>query len=382
MTTDTPSLLMGYFPMWGATFDSDGVGFIDKQGAIYIPGKDEWRHIEKTDVWMERWGTGNPHSLDGPVPPVCLVMGAPIHENEEFAEAFDRLYVPMVAQMQDALLTLRLFKAGWFLDPGLAEQIFTFDAHITRIPGPYRQIFLGGVPDTIPPPYHLSIDELMTKANQVTPLTTMRKLIGRYRERGTHASADIAIENFHRSYGLFLNGTQRVAFLFTALDAMFGGMSVRNIGKIRLRSAFRDRITVALEAATRTTMGATITPHWEANWLDSEGRRIRNAVMHGNPSEMAAEAEESYSRIQAIVRLILPQYFEFSIKWKSQAVQIRPQYGIAEDCGVTAAYNKVLDAHASGVADAMDMLKRSNAAPRDVRTRSPRSNKTKKHVKL
>src|SRR5207244_3461096 len=103
----------------------------------------------------------------------------------------------------------RLFKEGWFLDPDLSEQIFTHDGMNSREVGPYRQIFMEGVPDGIPSPYHLNIDDMASKVFetipltpiQKTPLTTIWNLVRRYREQSTNASADIAIENFHRSYG-------------------------------------------------------------------------------------------------------------------------------------------------------------------------------------
>src|SRR5258706_9347319 len=162
MTREINVFFQGYFPMWGLTFDSDDVGVIEEQVVVYVPDVGEWREVEKFDVFMERWRGSNPYSLDGPIPPTCLVTVAPIRENEDFQEAFDRLADPMMAQMQDAILALRLLKEGWFLDPDFSDQIFSLVGFNTRIVGPYRQAFLGGLHDLIPPPYHLSIDELLS----------------------------------------------------------------------------------------------------------------------------------------------------------------------------------------------------------------------------
>jgi hypothetical protein len=297
-----------------------------------------------------------PYSLEGPEPPVCLVAIEPLQEGENDVDALNRLGTSMIDDAQDAVLALRLLKAGWFLDPELSERVFTGGLFYQRLAGPYRQAFLGGPPDELPSGYDLRIDELAVERGQDTPVTKMSKLVRIYREEGAHASADIATENFHRSYGYQLAGTQRAAFLFTALDAMLVGMSARRIGEVKLKSTFRDRIAAALETLARTDSGARIEPNKEAEWLDSHGRRIRNALAHGRPSDVAMEAEDSYDRIQTIIRLLLRQYLEFSVKWVTRSTEISVWLDISAQSSPTAAYNKALQSHAQEAIDVLDLL--------------------------
>lgn len=53
--TDT-NLSVGYFPMWGATFDSEDIGLVGGNISVFIPDKEEWRQVQKHDVWMESFG--------------------------------------------------------------------------------------------------------------------------------------------------------------------------------------------------------------------------------------------------------------------------------------------------------------------------------------
>jgi hypothetical protein len=356
MTAKAPDVLRGYFPIWGTTFDSDDVGIVGGCVVAYIPHKDEWWQVQKSDVWRERFKY-DPSSLKGPKPPVCLVAGEVLKEGESFLDGLSRLGASMVDDVSDAVLALRLLKAGWFLDPELSERVFACGIFNHRLAGPYRQVFLEGVPDDAPPGYDLCISELALEKGQAAPATNVWQLIRRHRREGAHASADIAIENFHRSYGYQLSGVGRVSFLFTALDAMLGGMSARRIGEVEMKSRFRDRVVAALRALAETGAGGEVEPNAEASWLDSQGRHIRNAVAHGRPSDVATEAEEGYDRIQLLVRLLLRQYLEFGIKWAAQSKEISARFDLSAQCTPAAAYNKVLEAHAREVTDASDLLR-------------------------
>jgi hypothetical protein len=174
-----------------------------------------------------------------------------------------------------AVTVLRLFKAGWFLDPQLAESTFVLGSLRARRVGPYRQAFL--VPQEATAfaqpllPYSLHIAELTTLQDGPGPIAKIWNLLEAYRSNGSdHASVDIALENFNRFFGLQLSGVQRVMYLFTALDAMLGGMSAREIGNVRLKASFQARVQAAFDAA-----GAALQPFDPgevARWLDSAGR--------------------------------------------------------------------------------------------------------------
>ena len=71
MTTESP-MFAGYFPLWGARFDSDAGGLVGGHLLAYVPNSGEWRQVSKTDVWIERLRY-NHESPEGPEPPLCLV---------------------------------------------------------------------------------------------------------------------------------------------------------------------------------------------------------------------------------------------------------------------------------------------------------------------
>jgi len=137
---------------------------------------------------------------------------------------------------------------------------------------------------------------------------------------------------------------------------MLGGMSARQIGKIALKSTFRNRIAAALGVLARTDAREGFEPNEEAEWLDYQGRYIRNALAHGRPFDVAMEAENSYDRIQFIVRLLLRQYLKFSVEWAASSTEISPWFNISAQSAPAAAYNKVLEAHAHETIDASELL--------------------------
>jgi hypothetical protein len=358
MEIQEPKLFLGYFPLWGATFDSDEVGIVGNNVAAYIPTTDEWRHVQKGDVWMERFRY-DPSSLEGPKPPLCLVTIENINKNENY-NTYDLVRQfgnQMKHNAKDVVLALRLFKSGWFLDPELSEQVFKFQGFNVREVGPYRQVFLAGNQTDTPHGYELKVDEISRNKDETKHITQIWQLINQYRNKRTNTSADIAIENFHRSYGYQLSGIQRASFLFVAIDAILGGLSTRYIGQVSLQSKFRDRVSAGLTTLMQTnTVQKNFKPYTEADWLDTEGRNIRNSIAHGRSYAVAAHANDSYLRIQSIIRLLIRQFLEFSIKWAVNPLEISDLLDISSEIPPKAAYNKILDMYAQGVTDVYHFL--------------------------
>lgn len=344
---DSPELFLLYSPLWGATFDSEEIGFIGNGSMVYIPYANEWKKIQKSDVWMERWGH-NAYNQEGPELPPCLVVGELPQADEDFSTIFNRLSKAMISDANDAILTLRLFKAGWFLEPYLSEQVFSYSSINTRRVGPYRQAFMDGIPSNVSNGYKLQFADFATKQGEETPMTRMWQLVRQYRKVGRHSSADIAIENFNRSYGYQLGGSQRVSYMFIALDAIFGGMSTGRIGPISLKDSFPKRVTTALGIIRGHHHDLTLELEEEVNWLDTQGRDIRNAIAHGTPSSVSYESEQSYERIQAILRPLLRQYLAFSVNWATNQKEIAEQLDLIFEYPPSAVYNLLLEAHARG----------------------------------
>jgi hypothetical protein len=264
----------------------------------------------------------------------------------------------MLASARDAVLALRLAKAGWFLDPELAEVAFAVmaDGRFQRRPGPYRQAFLAGV--DVPAAYcatELRLADLTTLERR-GPVTRVFDMLAAYRAAGGNGSADIASESFLRSFGYQLAGAQRAAALFTALDAMLGGMSARRIGRVALRPRyFRRRVEAALNVVDDPSLDAET----EALWLDSQGggRGLRNAIAHGDAGAIGPDADPSALRLQALVRALLPQYVAFAIRWAEGSASIVEGFRLPPGCSFAAAYNKILEALARGDAGARELLR-------------------------
>lgn len=348
MSNGTLQTLSLYFPLWGASFDSDAVGRIGSGIAACVPYSDEWHTVQQTDVWMAQFRSSP--RVEGPSPPCCLVVMAALDKEASVEEAVDTKGAEMLSAARNAVTALRLFRTGWFLQPELAFYVFyapSLPNNVLRFPGPYRQAFVSGTSFLPMPGFALSIQDLTQDINAPGPIAATWQLLQEYRLSGGDTSVEIALESFNRSYGYQLNDTHRAANLFTALDAMLGGMSARKIGRVSINPrGFARRVEAALRTARSPTFSGD--PHNEARWLDWKdgGRGIRNAIAHGKSQTVAAAAAESYDRLQAIVRTLLCQYLRFSVIWFSGRSWIATQLDIPPDSPLAAAYVKALEVEA------------------------------------
>jgi hypothetical protein len=353
----TPNTLSLYFPLWGASFDSEHVGVIAPGVAFYVPYAEEWRTVQKTDVWMAQWrasgGTG-----DGPAPPCCIVAAADLEGANSIYAAIDSLGPLLLSAARDAVRTLRLYRSGWFLQPEQALYVYyapSLPVNVVRAPGPYRQAFVGGTFGIPMPPYSLSIADLTTDHEAAGPITTTSQLIANYNATGGNDSVEIAIESFNRSYGYQLRATSRAANLFTALDAMLGGMSARKIGRLQVNSrGFARRVETALASAANPAFDGE--PCADAQWLNTSGRQLRNAVAHGNGRAVESDAAAAQERLQAIVRCVLRQYLHFAVPWLTDPEAIAARLNISPESLLAAAYVTALETHAQQTGTTLDLL--------------------------
>lgn len=362
--TTTQRKMYGFFPLWGATFDSqDSAGIVGADWTIRYPSFEEWRFFDKTDVWKER--VPIPISvvsdeIQSRALPACLITTKSLAEGEDLGQGVERLWFPLLDEKKDALLSLRLLKPGWFLDPEFSFQTFTCEGNILRAVGPYRQLFLAGIPEGSPRGYDIKIGELSTTVDKTSPTLTLWNLLRKYRAENSRASIEIAVENFHRSYGFQLSGSQRAFFLFTALDALLGRLSAKEFGRVKFKTRFRSRLEAALHIATKKFVVRNIRADEEAGWLDTEGRVIRNDIAHGNSEVVAYEAGENYERLQNIVRMVLRQSIEFANKWAETQKDICGTIQISTQATQMEAYNRTLDLCAQKSTDALNLLDNSN----------------------
>lgn len=359
MTDVSIPLLNLYFPLCGADFDSDGVGWIGGDVAVYVPDAEEWHTIQKTDVWMAQWRSEGGRG-EGPTPPCCIIAGTELGGADSIYAAIEEMGETLLTAARTAVTALRLFRPGWFLQPEQVLYVFyapSLPLNVVRAPGPYRQVFVAG-PTHIPMErLNLKLDDLTQRLDSPGPIAATWKLLEDYQCAGRNASVEIAIESFNRSYGFQLRPASRAANLFTALDAMLGGMSAWKIGRVPVKPrGYARRVEVALACAASPEFPGD--PHDAARWLHSArgGRGLRNAIAHGDGSKVEPEAQRAYERLQSIVRVLLRQYLHFSTVWARQRDETAVRLGLAAESPLSAAYVTTLEAEAKRPGSMLDLL--------------------------
>jgi hypothetical protein len=333
-----------YFPLWGFGFDSEEAGIIGGKVFGCKPYQKEWQNILKSDV-LKEYAAYRSTVVWEVEPQFCLCITYPLSIEESLYDGVERHQEEIYQQIRDALLALRLFRKGWIMDPYLVEYSFMDNSNfILRSPGPYRQIFMAGFDNNFPEFYVLDPKELSYTQDEKKPLRKIFDLIAKYRESGGNQSVEIAIENFGLSYSLpgNISWEQKISFLFTALDAMLGGMSLhRRNNRYYLRDTemevfFRERIQQVLSLCGNSSAEE------ESKWVDSL-RQLRNPIAHGSRSGVEKDAEESFDRFQDVIRNILKHYMAFSVRFKAQKTQIAGILGMEPTTGLTEMYNKALE---------------------------------------
>ena len=355
MSREYPRTLALYFPLWGLNFDSEGAGAVGRVMCCE-PHWEEWLTLQKSDVWhASRQASAAPAEI--PKAPCCLVCFAPLGELTSIEAAIETHGPRLLATTRDAVTVLRLYRSGWFLQPEQAMYVYyapSLSGSLRRAPGPYRQAFVAGVRDLKLSPYQLRIADLTQARDTPGPITATWLLLEDFRASGGNNSVEIAIEAFNRSYGYQLRAVSRAANLFTALDALLGGMSARRIGKVAINPrGFARRVEVALSLGDPSSAA---NPRVEARWLNSEGRELRNAIAHGNGRAAEADAAASYERLQAIVRALLRQYIGFATRWNADRESVAESVGVPPASSLAATYVSALESEARQPGSARDIL--------------------------
>jgi len=295
-------LLTLYQPLWAATFDDEGAGFLGGGTMASIPFEDEWYMLQKGSL-----------ARQGAPPQLCLTTLRPIPEDQSIEEAIAVHGDALLREASCAVLALRLYKAGWFLSPELAERSFVIareDWRIERLPGVFRQAFLSGDLHHPLPGYSLSINDLCTRDGESTPLNVLMERLLRVDRRG-HPELALAADGFNRSYGLISAQDERLAHLFIALEAMLGGFNETGPMNLDLEGP-GARIPGRIRASRLAAGDPAQLAFQMASWVQDEGRRLRNSVAHGEFLLLPErDLDSAVLKLQLLIRSLLCQYLAY-----------------------------------------------------------------------
>lgn len=294
-------LLTLYQPLWGASFDDEGAGFLGGGTMASIPFDEEWYMLQKSSL-----------ARQGAPPQLCLTTLRSIPEDQPIEEAIADHGDTLLREGACAVLALRLYKDGWFLSPELAERSFVIAREVGRIrlPGVFRQTFLSGDLHQPLPGYILSIHDLCTSVGETTPLNVLMERLLRMNHREDPVLA-LAADSFNRSYGLISTHDERLAHLFIALEAMLGAFDEKGPMNLDLKGP-GAKIPGRIRASRLAAGDPAQLAFQMASWIGKQGRHLRNAVAHGEPLLLPEkDLESAVLKLQLLIRSLLCQYLAY-----------------------------------------------------------------------
>jgi hypothetical protein len=282
---DTTPLAIFWFPLRGLQAEQEPAWILDV--LLIQPPPDEWMLVEKTDVALNMGLRV--------APPFCLSVGVPWDPEEQTAGGPDALLRNLVPEVTDALYALLLFKEGYFLDFEYVGRYYYMPPYsYGRFPGLYRQATLD-----------ISEEDTYTLAREeVERVSQLAALCRTYREGGADPAGLIALENFRLSYAPTLADPDRLALLFMALEALFGGFNER--GEEYSRVSMPARAASAFSVDTRASI---------ERYLAERGRRLRNEVAHGSLALGRQAIDDDLVRLRLIIRAGLTQYLSVCVQF-------------------------------------------------------------------
>ena len=310
---DQDAIAIFYFPLHGLRVEEEPVAIA---GVLLLePTFEDWRAIEKTDVadqmlgaaMAERFGL----AVAGERPPLCLASH--LDWTEDRGDVHPMTFLSEVEPVvTDVLLGLRLLKDDVFLDFEYAGRYVTAPGGLSsRYPGSYRQTRVD-VPDEVR--YTLLRDE-------VPEVEQLALLSHAYRETGVDNTGAIAVESLRHAHSVHVGDVDRLAFLYVALEALFGSYNERErFGRVPLA-----------ERAADDELSA---------YLAGDGRRLRNAVAHGNPPD--GPLDDDVSRLFAVVRAGLVSYMWFCVRLEEIGPEVSALVGDGVSSSRMRLFNELL----------------------------------------
>ena len=123
----------------------------------------------------------------------------------------------------------------------------------------------------------------------------------------------LAIRSFDRSYGYSLEHEEKMAFLFSALEATFG--------EYRKQSRPKPRVTIGKAASIVSCSAATA---GIADFLDDadKGRKLRNTIAHGSSEPLVGISADADLMLREIIRDGLRCLIIFATRKSALATQL------------------------------------------------------------
>jgi hypothetical protein len=326
---------VGYYPLWGASFDSDEIGMVNDLVCASYPYQDEWFDLMTRSARLHALMTDDLTVFvkDDLIPgrrahiPLCLTTFT-LQDDARWGLQDVQYLVALKkrfdARIRMAVTALRLYKPGWFLDPS-AGQISVRDGEfILKWPGLYRdmlpRLVYGWSPED---GYRLSIQDLLPVDSegmeQPPRLYRIAEALGSLKRDHGFPEGRPALATWNFSYEYGLSDRQRYSLLFTALETALGPMSSWSADDSVGRMPFQRRVERAIRLSGRPDAKEC------ADWMDNPrgGRGIRNAIAHG--SQLVDDHTLVLARLREVVRSSLLALVGFAAASQdNEGINVRP----------------------------------------------------------
>lgn len=194
----------------------------------------------------------------------------------------DSILLQKKKSVQDFTSALRLLKEGTIIDPSSSVQYVRKKDRNLRHIGTYGR---GLIEANLKNKYMLDAKTLSLLPVMIEALTA--------HEVTDDPTIGLAIRSFDRSYGYSLEHDEKLAFLFSALEATFG--------EYRKQSRPKPRISIGKAASLVSCAANTASI---AIFLDDaeKGKKLRNLIAHGSTESVAGISCDIEVTLREIIR--------------------------------------------------------------------------------
>jgi hypothetical protein len=314
------------FHMAGLALDTESQ-FVSGIHLSRIPWT-EWGLVERREIVEECAGPfmQTEHIF------ACFGYGDPGVSGSALSEFVQSLRQMASERVRLLVWALRLYKSGTLIDPHHSVIYTRSGALNSRAPGLYRHRLLEDATAQYKLPSH-----------EVADVERLVGLLSVYEAYGEHLGVDIGLRAFNLSYTPYLRPAQRLVFLYTALEAVYGEYRKRPRG------------------VSLGSVAAVLAPPEEATsvreYLDREGRALRNHVSHGSTTATDVDEDEVVI-IEGAVRVGLRALVDFAVRFRTFEDDIADSVRGMDGQSPTQSFVALLAAAALGEPAGLEILAR------------------------